>query len=69
MQPFRRYKAHYTRAVALGIQMIRWQRAPGLACENAAYQRSNLLDARRGLMEAWGDFLTDSVVVPLRAAG
>jgi hypothetical protein len=33
-----------------------------------AYRRSDLLEARRGLMEAWADFLTRpmGVVVPLR---
>jgi hypothetical protein len=36
-----------------------------------AYQRSDLLDVRRGLMQAWADFLTRPAadVVPLRAAG
>jgi integrase len=36
-----------------------------------AYQRSDLLDARRGLMDAWAAFLTQppAVVIPLRAAG
>jgi integrase len=35
-----------------------------------AYQRSDLLEARRGLMEAWASFLSRSegTVVPLRAA-
>jgi integrase len=32
----------------------------------AAYQRSDLLEARRQLMQAWADHLTGSVVVPLR---
>jgi integrase len=36
-----------------------------------AYQRSDLLDARRRLMREWGEFLTrpPAEVVPLRAAG
>ena len=36
-----------------------------------AYQRSDLLEARRSLMQQWADFLTRPVaeVVPLRAAG
>jgi integrase len=36
-----------------------------------AYQRSDLLDARRGLMDAWAAFLTQppAQVIPLRAAG
>jgi integrase len=36
-----------------------------------AYQRSDLLDARRGLMQQWADFLTrqPAQVVPLRAMG
>jgi integrase len=36
-----------------------------------AYQRSDLLEARRGLMREWAEFLTrePAVVVPLRAAG
>jgi integrase len=35
-----------------------------------AYQRSDLLEARRGLMAAWGRFLTHppADVVPLRGA-
>ena len=33
-----------------------------------AYARSDLLEARRALMSAWADFLTNAVVVPLRAA-
>jgi integrase len=35
-----------------------------------AYQRSDLLEARRSLMQAWADFLTQppAVVVPLRRA-
>jgi integrase len=33
----------------------------------AAYQRSDLLEARRQLMQAWADHLTGAVVVPLRA--
>ena len=33
-----------------------------------AYARSDLLEARRSLMAAWADFLTNAVVVPLRAA-
>jgi integrase len=37
----------------------------------AAYQRSDLLEARRGLMDAWASFLTRPAteVVPLRKAG
>jgi integrase len=36
-----------------------------------AYQRSDLLDARRGLMEQWATFLTQppAQVIPLRQAG
>jgi integrase len=36
-----------------------------------AYQRSDLLDARRGLMDAWASFLTapPAVVIPFKATG
>jgi integrase len=36
-----------------------------------AYQRSDLLEARRGLMQQWGEFLTrpPAEVIPLRQAG
>jgi integrase len=36
-----------------------------------AYRRSDLLDARRGLMQQWGEFLTrpPAEVIPLRQAG
>jgi integrase len=34
-----------------------------------SYARSDLLELRRPLMQAWANFLMDAVVVPLRAVG